>query len=173
MCSNIYIYLGYRESVFRDAFFNGKRIFRCHFNTIRQRKWHWNKVHILKFVTYLTACSNRKAIQTKISKFVCVSKICPQYAKSNVMGIVHDISSILGVHHSKYILVFTKRGLHVLISTANMTAPLSYDLTWTDFFPALKHKTYHNFTQHVTDFGHVLQDFIEQVVCKISCCACI
>ena len=66
--------------------------------------------------------------------------------------------NIKGVQHAKYILVFTSKELHVCISTANVIrSNQTIDITWTGFFPKTVNPTVCN-----TDFGIVLQDFLEQ-----------
>eukprot|EP01041_Mallomonas_annulata_P014718 gene14718-31290_t len=68
---------------------------------------------------------------------------------------------IRGVHHPKYILVFTDRGLHVMISTGNMTAASSTDLSWTEFFPRKSFRiSSYKANENENDFGHILQDFL-------------
>jgi hypothetical protein len=74
-----------------------------------------------------------------------------------------------GVHHPKYLFVFTDRGLHLMISTANFTGNHSLDGTWTQFFPMFCKENHPNiFDEYTNDFGMVLQDFLgkqsEQIV---------
>lgn len=86
--------------------------------------------------------------------------------------------AIPGVHHPKYILVFTDRGLHVAISTANLTEQLSTDATWCQFFPVKQAHSDKSTDQpagksgthsedstpsRADEFGAVLEDFLCQV----------
>lgn len=81
-----------------------------------------------------------------------------------------------GVHHPKYMLIFTDRGIHVCISTANLTKNGSVDASWIQFFPrvddyisntvhheTIKHEVNDNSSSTV-EFGVILEDFI----CKVS-----
>ena len=66
---------------------------------------------------------------------------------------------IQGVHHSKYVLVITKIGLYVAISTGNIArSNRCIDLTWSQFFPR-KAKFGHYIKKN--DFGNQLQSFLE------------
>jgi hypothetical protein len=66
-----------------------------------------------------------------------------------------------GVHHPKYTLIFTEKGLHCMISTANLTNNYSIDGTWTEFFPRLSGDI--GCLDHHHDFGFILQDFLQNV----------
>jgi hypothetical protein len=89
--------------------------------------------------------------------------VSPQYKSNSVMGIATDPGAILGVHHPKYVLIYTSKGLYISVSTANMTYELCYDSTWTHFFPALlSHSNNKNIQTH-NDFGIVLQNFVNEV----------
>jgi hypothetical protein len=74
-------------------------------------------------------------------------------------------NAIPGVHHPKYVLLFTDRGLHVAVSTANISEQRSTDITWNQFFPLLTGGQAENDSVNAvgTDFGGVLEDFIHKV----------
>ena len=62
------------------------------------------------------------------------------------------------MQHAKYILVFNTKGLHVAISTANVIrSNQTIDITWTGYFPRIS-----GAINSQTDFGIILQDFLEQ-----------
>ena len=67
----------------------------------------------------------------------------------------------MGVNHPKYMLIFTKKGVHVMISTANMCTQYSVDSSWTQFFPKKMEKVKKNLDMIGSDFGDVLQDFLD------------
>jgi len=72
-----------------------------------------------------------------------------------------------GVHHSKYMLIFTSSGLHVIISTANFTKPTSVDVSWCQCFPL--HQTAGHLPTTLameSDFGITLEHFINS---QVSC----
>lgn len=80
----------------------------------------------------------------------------------------------MGVHHSKYIILFTEKFLHVIVSTSNLVPQTCIDMCWTQSFPRLAHSTSapaclkgadSNSTRN--DFGLILENFIEMV--KICC----
>lgn len=60
-----------------------------------------------------------------------------------------------GVHHAKYMLVFVETGVYVAISSGNVSAQLSLDATWTQYF----RRTERSVAQ-TNDFGEVLEDFL-------------
>lgn len=62
---------------------------------------------------------------------------------------------IMGVHHAKYMLVFVETGVYVAISSGNVSAQLSLDATWTQYF----RRTERSVAQ-TNDFGEVLEDFL-------------
>eukprot|EP01038_Epipyxis_sp_PR26KG_P012574 gene12574-16862_t len=72
-----------------------------------------------------------------------------------------DSKAIMGVHHPKYVLLFTNKGLHVIISTANLTSTSSLDGTWNKFFP-IKNDNHNTRAEIENDFGIILDDFIYQ-----------
>lgn len=84
---------------------------------------------------------------------VSVKEVTPQIRYGNKRRFLP------GVHHPKYALLFTKRGLHVIITTANFNGSGSLDATWTQFFPLISGPPpTENYAEN--DFGVVLEDFI-------------
>lgn len=79
--------------------------------------------------------------------------------------------NVAGVHHPKYMLVFTDIRLHVAISTANLTKNGSVDASWMQYFPrtAKNKDEASSENESCSSFGIVLQDFIN----KVSCFSCI
>eukprot|EP01031_Cornospumella_fuschlensis_P025888 gene25888-31262_t len=75
---------------------------------------------------------------------------------------VSSLSSKKGVHHPKYLLLFTTNGVHVIISTANFTHAQALDASWIQFFPLVisSEKCNEGFGANDRDFGVVLEDFI-------------
>ncbi len=98
------------------------------------------------------------------NRFTGIYEVLPQWSGGG---------AIPGVHHPKYMLLYTDRGLHVSISTANLTAQRSADITWCQFFPARTRGVPPSCSEssaHPT-FGRVLQDFIRKVrprVCSLT-----
>lgn len=83
---------------------------------------------------------------------------------------IPSLSSKHGVHHPKYMLVFTTAGVHVVISTANFTHAQAVDASWIQFFPLAAALEMIGKDRHgqekegqKNDFGLVLEDFIQQV----------
>lgn len=72
--------------------------------------------------------------------------------------------SSLGVHHPKYVIIFTATKLHIAISTANLVNDASMNIVWTDSFPRVTGKIYDGSGVCDNDFGVVLEDFIVQVI---------
>ena len=71
-----------------------------------------------------------------------------------------------GVNHPKYMLVFTNKGVYVMISTANMCTQYSVDSSWTQFFPRKnesddERRISFDDLMIGSDFGDVLQDFLD------------
>eukprot|EP01034_Spumella_vulgaris_P021695 gene21695-27745_t len=73
-------------------------------------------------------------------------------------------NAIMGVHHPKYMLIFTSLGVHVVISTANISSQRSTDITWAQFFPrrGATGSSSDSANEVGSDFGAVLQDFIQK-----------
>lgn len=80
-------------------------------------------------------------------------------------------SRIFGVHHPKYVLIFTKSGFYIIISTANMVQPTSLDCSWAQYFPRKSYDELIDISLNTNskklatnkigaDFGNCLQDFI-------------
>jgi hypothetical protein len=102
-----------------------------------------------------------------------VREVIPQYDfKDGDIKLLNSRSRFMaGVHHPKYILIFTDDGLHVCISTANLTKNGSVDASWVQFFPRCAQisssssspESQKQNNSKVSDFGFVLQDFIEKV----------
>lgn len=82
-------------------------------------------------------------------------EVLPQYPTTDVKR----TNFARGVHHPKYMLVFTDKGLHVVISTANFNGSECTDGTWHSFFPFATEVS----IDEGNDFGYVLQDFLEKV----------
>lgn len=110
----------------------------------------------------------RGTSQTKhspMSPYLSFAHMLPRHRSASFMGYSDIGASIMGVHHSKYILVFTRRGLHVLISTANMTPQVNAaEGTFTHFFPL---RTQPQESGLDNDFGEVLDDFLNKVECLL------
>jgi hypothetical protein len=66
-----------------------------------------------------------------------------------------------GCHHPKYLLIFTDLGMHISISTSNLTNTVSVDGTWTQFFPKVVECEENNCQN---DFGNILEDFLMKVI---------
>ena len=61
-----------------------------------------------------------------------------------------------GVHHPKFIIVFTKLGLHFAVCTGNLTISKgSVNATWFQFFPKK--------ASDGDEFGKILEDFLFQL----------
>jgi hypothetical protein len=102
------------------------------------------------------------------SSALCMVHVQPRHRRASFMGYEDKGRGILGVHHPKYILLFTRQGLHVMISTANMTPQVrAAEGTFTHFFPTLVHPLRlptESRTKHMkNDFGEVLDDFLNKV----------
>lgn len=91
-----------------------------------------------------------------------VWEILPQFATDGDGRKVHHA---YGVHHPKYMMVFTDKGLHLMISTANFNDSDCTDGTWHAFFPFLTMSTSagRQPSDKDNDFGDVLQDFVQKV----------
>lgn len=66
-----------------------------------------------------------------------------------------------GCHHPKYLLIFTDQGMHISISTSNLTNTVSVDGTWNQFFPKVVENEEYDC---LNDFGSILEDFIIKVI---------
>lgn len=96
---------------------------------------------------------------------VLVEEVYPQYSP---LAFMDDDStklpmSIPGVHHPKYLLLFTENGIHVIISTANFTNNSTVDLSWCQYFKRKKLLSSESMKQETRDFGIVLEDFLQKV----------
>lgn len=102
---------------------------------------------------------------------VAIQQVHPQWNMNTDIDGIIDASlkyqkTTLGVHHPKYILVFTDLGLDVLISTSNLTKPTSQEISWRQFFPNIQSRSLlsRNFPSTVeypdNDFGYKLQEFV-------------
>lgn len=69
-----------------------------------------------------------------------------------------------GVHHPKYVLIFTDKGLHVAITTANLVRDNSVNATWSHYFERCT-----NDIKDVSDFGLVLENFLSEVAQYVMC----
>ena len=111
-----------------------------------------------------------------VSSSLRLVHIQPRHRRASFMGYADQGKGILGVHHPKYILLFTTSGLHVLISTANMTPQVhAAEGTFTHFFPVFhlrpplqaeekrSHVQNDYISRKVNDFGEVLDDFLNKV----------
>jgi hypothetical protein len=101
---------------------------------------------------------------------VHILEVLPQWSSSlrSNMGNRRDGTpgnAIPGVHHPKYMLIFTDKGLHVAISTANISAQRSTNITWCQFFPVLSTCLQDGRVKEAVgaDFGRVLEDFVQKV----------
>lgn len=86
-------------------------------------------------------------------------EVLPQYSAGDGKKIHHAY----GVHHPKYMMVFTDKGLHLMISTANFNESDCADGTWHGFFPFLTMAASQQSYDADNDFGDVLQDFVQKV----------
>jgi hypothetical protein len=101
-----------------------------------------------------------------------VQEVSPQFNSNfNNFDSVNPKTTIRGVHHPKYMLVCTTRGLHVVISTANYTHQGSIDTSWSQFFPINVNNNNVNSNNNNNnnnnnkrkigeDFSEVLEDFL-------------
>jgi hypothetical protein len=133
---------------------------------------------------YTTSGIPYEISEIRVSKTVAVEEILPHWRSilcasddSDSIGdtLRQDRRVIQGVHHAKYIMIFTDRGLYVAISTSNMSKKRSTDGTWTEFFPRTLEPTAGGLAKPVVeprnspecvigrDFGKVLQNFLEEV----------
>lgn len=97
---------------------------------------------------------------------VLVEEVYPQYSP---LAFRDDDSiklpiSIPGVHHPKYLLLFTENGIHVIISTANFTDSSTVDLAWCQYFKRKTLLSSDSMKQEARDFGIVLEDFLQKVL---------
>lgn len=68
-----------------------------------------------------------------------------------------------GVHHAKYILIFTSSAIWVVITTANLTAPSALNAYWHQRFPLSCTSIFSpSLPTETNDFGEVLSDFLTQ-----------
>ena len=106
-----------------------------------------------------------------VSPSLCLVRVTPRHRRASYMGYTDKGKGILGVHHPKYMLLFTTKGLHVMISTANMTPQVhAAEGTFTQFFPVqATHST--ATTAANNDFGEILDDFLNKVPAT-SCSVC-
>ena len=104
------------------------------------------------------------AAAENVSLHLHLAQVQPRHRRINFMGYSDEGKAILGVHHAKYILVFTRRGLHVMISTANMTPQVcAAEGSFTHFFPLLRPSNVSGGIANDNDFGIVLNDFLNKV----------
>ena len=110
-----------------------------------------------------------------VSSVISTVQMNPRHRSASFMGYSDNGKGILGVHHPKYVLLFTRRGIHVLISTANMTPQVNAaEGTFTDFFPikpishrnptGMKESNIYDDAVPENDFGDVLDDFLNKVL---------
>jgi hypothetical protein len=113
----------------------------------------------------------------KYSSKLRLVEVSPQHKRTSHMGFVQHATHIMGVHHPKYLLIFVTLGVHVIISSSNLTpSQNSTDITWSQFFPVQpftldrqpvpgseggRGRAYGTDTGN--DFGAVLEDFLKQV----------
>ena len=105
----------------------------------------------------------REAIEIPYGNII-IAEVFPQYMSNDPL----KSKSIAGVHHPKYMLLFTQRGLHVTISTGNYSEPSTIDLSWCQFFK--RRATGAHCTESAAndnlpknDFGIILEDFLSKV----------
>lgn len=98
--------------------------------------------------------SSTSFTRPRIPSHMTIAEVSPTIYKDVK---TRKVNYAVGVHHPKYVLIFTNRGLHVIITTANVTASKSIDATWTQFFP--KRHTSQPLSES-TDFGLGLTDFL-------------
>jgi hypothetical protein len=68
-----------------------------------------------------------------------------------------------GVNHAKYICLFTEKGFHLMITTANLTNERkNTNMSWTHFFP-LRDQERSMVSDHVEDFASTFIDFLTMV----------
>mmetsp|Transcript_20900 Transcript_20900/g.30089 ORF Transcript_20900/g.30089 Transcript_20900/m.30089 type:complete len:707 (-) Transcript_20900:169-2289(-) len=103
-----------------------------------------------------TVCKPKCGISRKLK----LAKITPQYQSWSRLGLHQEAKVIMGVHHSKYMLIFCRSGVYTMISTANLTnSDFSSNLTWSQFFP-LRRSKFLDMSSAENDFGIILQDFL-------------
>jgi hypothetical protein len=113
----------------------------------------------------------------KYSSKLRLVEVSPQHKRTSHMGFVQHATHIMGVHHPKYLLIFVTLGVHVIISSSNLTpSQNSTDITWSQFFPVQPFtldrqpvpgseggRGRAHGTDTGNDFGAVLEDFLKQV----------
>lgn len=95
-------------------------------------------------------------------RYIFIAEVAPQFPLAEKEFGHNNYSSFIpGVHHPKYMLLFTAQGLHVIISTGNFTVQDTVDLSWCQYFPR---RTFPLDGSHSSnDFGVVLEDFLQRV----------
>jgi hypothetical protein len=90
-----------------------------------------------------------------------VKEVIPQYLyKTN-----EKEKLIRGVHHPKYMMIFTDKGLHFIVTSANFNGSKCIDGSWFQFFPFYEKTNSHQPQDSLkkNDFGEILEDFLVQV----------
>lgn len=103
--------------------------------------------------------AREELLYCKRNRSLEIWEVIPQLSPPNSKKIVYA----KGVHHPKYMLLFSDRGLHVVITTANFNGSECTDGIWHGFFPFLPTNEMNMDIDSSNDFGIVLQDFIERV----------
>jgi hypothetical protein len=65
-----------------------------------------------------------------------------------------------GVHHPKFMLIFTDKGCHMLVSTHNFCNAVAVDGSWTYFFPLANRHRKWDVKDIGGDFGEILADML-------------
>ena len=103
-------------------------------------------------------------LSSKLSSRLQLVEVSPRYQRTAHMGLSQQAVHIMGVHHPKYLLLFTMRGVHVTVTTSNLTpSQNSLDMSWTQFFPVQPPSLSAPPIPLGNDFGEVLEDFLQQV----------
>jgi len=108
----------------------------------------------------------------KIPGLLTIKEVRPTWQNlSKFSASKGDSITSRGVHHPKYVIIFTDAGLHVTITTSNLTKGKSLDHSWTQFFPKKRRRGSNKYNSKGSqqaigsdnDFGAILQDFLIQV----------
>jgi hypothetical protein len=83
--------------------------------------------------------------------------VAPTFKKFN-SAVAGDVIRSGGVHHPKYILIFTRLRLHVIIMTANLVTETSLNTCWISCFNRLA-----LCNSERSEFGVILEDFVLNV----------
>lgn len=101
-----------------------------------------------------------KELGSDILKRIYIWEVLPQFPSIQS----EKVRPAMGVHHPKYVLIFTKSGFHFIVTTAHFNGSICTDGAWCHFFPRRKEAMRdYSASVHSNDFGIVLVDFLKQV----------